>query len=102
MKIAEGLLLRKQLEQKVAQLQPLKQMGDSGIFKMDVQRVKVSDEIEEARITIPRVTVSDITQTFDHYASELRKLDASIQKANWSYDLDYKEVSAPKIKEETA
>lgn len=99
MKIAEGLLLRKQLEAKVQQLQPLKVNGDNGVFETKVQRVKVSDEVDEARIQIPKLTVADITKTYDHYASQLRKLDASIQKANWNFDLDFKEESEPKVEE---
>lgn len=34
MKIAEVLLLRKQLEQKVKQLEPIKQVGDNGLFEI--------------------------------------------------------------------
>jgi len=33
MKIAQALLLRKQLESKVKQLEPIKQMGDQGLIK---------------------------------------------------------------------
>lgn len=95
MKIAEALLLRKQLEAKVAQLQPLKLNGDSGVYKDEIQRVKVSDEIDEARIKVARVDVASITKEYDHYATQLRKLDTAIQKANWTHEVDFNEESAP-------
>ena len=91
MKIAEALLLRKQLQDKVEQLKPIKQMGEQGIFEMKSQRVNVSQEVDEVKFQVPRLSLKDVTKTYDHYASELRKLDASIQKANWEFDVDYKE-----------
>lgn len=95
MKLAEALLLRKQLTGKVDQLRPLKQIGDNGVFDQKVQRRSVSDNVDEVTIVTPRVTLADITATYDHYASELRKLDASIQQANWAYDVTYTETPAP-------
>lgn len=91
MKIAEALLLRKQLQDKVEQLKPLKVNGDNGLFELKTERRNVSENTDEVKFQIPKVTLADVTKTFDHYASELRKLDASIQKANWEYDVDYKE-----------
>lgn len=92
MKIAEALLLRKQLEAKVKQLEPLKINGERGIFELKVERVNVSENVDEAKIQIPKVTLAEVTKEYDHYASELRKIDASIQKANWQFDVDYKEA----------
>lgn len=91
MKIAEALLLRKQLEAKVAQLQPIKQLGDQGVFELKTTRAKISEEIDEVKFQIPKVELKDITKEYDHYASELRKIDTAIQQANWLYDIDYKE-----------
>lgn len=96
MKIAEALLLRKQLQDKVEQLKPLKLQGDQGIFEIKTQRVNIGENTDEVKFQLPKITLADVTATFDHYASELRKLDASIQKANWEFDVDYKETKAPK------
>ena len=98
MKLAEALLLRKQLVQKVGQLAPIKHFGDNGVLALQTKRVKVSDEVDEVSIQVPRVTLADITATFDHYATELRKLDAAIQQANWQYDVNYAEALAPAVK----
>ena len=92
MKIAEGLLLRKQLEAKVKQLEPIKVQGDNGVYDFKVERVKINDDVDEARMQVPKVDIKSITKEYDHYASELRKLDAAIQKANWQHDLDFKET----------
>jgi hypothetical protein len=95
MKIAEGLLLRKQLQSKVEQLQPLHQVGERGVFDQAIKRVNVNENVDEITITTPRITLSDITKSYDHFASELRKLDSSIQQANWQFDLDYAVTSPP-------
>jgi len=92
MKIAEALLLRKQLESKVKQLEPLKIQGDQGVYAMTIERINIGENVDEARIQIPKVDLKDLTKEYDHYASELRKLDAAIQKANWQYDIDYTET----------
>lgn len=97
MKIAEALLLRKQLEAKVKQLEPIRQLGEQGLFEVKTQRTSVSEQVDSVTFQVPKVTLSNVTKTYDHYASELRKLDASIQKANWEFDVDYKEST---LKEE--
>lgn len=91
MKIAEGLLLRKQLEAKVKQLEPLKLQGEQGVYVFKAERLNAGENVDEVKMQIPRVELASITKEYDHYASELRKIDTAIQKANWAYDLDYKE-----------
>ena len=91
MKIAEGLLLRKQLEAKVKQLEPLKINGEKGIFETRTERRSISDNVDEVVSTIPKITLGEVTKVYDHYATQLRKLDSSLQKANWQFDLDFKE-----------
>jgi len=94
MKIAEALLLRKQLAQKVEQLAPLKTAGDNGVFEEKVERMNVSDTVDEVKLTIPKVELKEITKEYDHYAGELRKIDAAIQQANWKYEVEYTETKA--------
>jgi hypothetical protein len=95
MKIAEGLLLRKQLQAKVEQLQPLHNVGERGVFDQAVKRVNVNENVDEITLTTPRITLADITRTYDHYAGELRKLDSAIQQANWQFDLTYTPTNPP-------
>jgi len=95
MKIAQGLLLRKQLEKKVAQLEPIKKMGDDGIFETKISRMNISEQIDEVSIQVPKMTLKEVTAEYDKYASALRKLDASIQKANWEFELDFSDKENP-------
>jgi hypothetical protein len=91
MKIAEGLLLRKQLEAKVKQLEPLKLNGENGVYDTKVVRRKVSEDVDEVTLQSPRVDIKTLTKEYDVYASRLRRLDSAIQKANWQFDLDFSE-----------
>lgn len=95
MKIAQGLLLRKQLEKKVAQLEPLKLQGDNGLFEVKVNRVNVTEQIDQVTMNVPKVTLAEVTAEYDKYASALRKLDASLQQANWQYDLSFTDEENP-------
>lgn len=90
MKIAEALVLRKHLEQKVKQLEPLKLNGDNGLFELQTKRTKVSDEVDEVSLQIPKVTLADVTKQYDLYSRSLRELDTAIQKANWTAEVEYK------------
>lgn len=101
MKIAEGLLLRKQLQAKTEQLKPLRDLGERGVFDQQVKRASVSENVDELTIVTPRVSLSDITATYDHYATQLRKLDAALQKANWTFDLDFTEDKMPEAEKPT-
>lgn len=95
MKIAQALLLRKQLEKKVAQLEPIKKLGDDGIFETKVKRMNITEQIDEVSIQVPKMTLAEVTSEFDKYATALRKLDASIQKANWEFDVDFTDKENP-------
>ena len=97
MKIAQALLLRKQLEAKVKQLEPLKLQGENGVYNVQVKRVNVSENVDEVQMQIPKVELSSITREYDFYATQLRKLDAAIQQANWQYSVEYTEAKLPKV-----
>lgn len=87
MKIAEALVLRKHLAEKVEQLKPLKINGDNGLFELKTERVKVSDEVDEVKLQIPKVQLSEVTKQYDMYSKALRELDTAIQSANWEYNV---------------
>ena len=95
MKIAQALLLRKQLEKKVSQLEPIKNMGEQGLFETKVKRLNVGTDIDEVSIQVPKMTLSEVTAEYDKYSSALRKIDASIQKANWEFDVDFTDKENP-------
>lgn len=88
MKIAEALVLRKHLEAKVKQLEPIKVAGENGAFELKTERVKVTDEVDEVKFQIPKVELKSITKEYDMYSKALRELDTAIQAANWQYEVD--------------
>jgi hypothetical protein len=90
MKIAEALVLRKHLEQKVEQLKPLKMAGENGLFELKTERTKISDEVDEVKFQIPKVELSAVTKEYDMYSKALRELDTAIQQANWTSEVDVK------------
>lgn len=96
MKIAEALLLRKQLEAKVKQLEPLKIQGENGVYGTTVERRNINDNVDEIIAKVARIELSSITKEYDHYATQLRKIDTAIQKANWEFDVDFEEEPKPK------
>lgn len=95
MKIAESLVLRKHLQNKVDQLKPIYEAGERGLFELKVERVPASqsqdNHVDELRMKVPRVTMADLTQEYDKYAKALRILDTKIQEANWKYNVDFDE-----------
>lgn len=87
MKLAEALVLRKHLEAKVKQLEPIKLQGERGLLELQTVRQKVSEEIDEVKLQIPKVTLADVTKEYDKYSKALRQIDVAIQQANWEADL---------------
>jgi len=90
MKIAEALVLRKHLEAKVKQLEPLKINGDNGLFELKTERTNVTDSVDEVKLQIPKVELKDVTKEYDTYSKALRELDTAIQKANWTAEVEFK------------
>lgn len=93
MKLAEALVLRKHLQAKVAQLEPIKLNGDRGIFEVQVSRKNINDTTDEVTAQIPKLTLSDVTAEYDKHAKALRLLETAIQQANWTTELGISEAS---------
>lgn len=83
-KLAEALLRRKELQQKVDQL---KQIQSANIFEVKVKRQKVSDDIDDIVAQVPKLTASQVTREYDFHARALRLVDAAIQQANWTTEV---------------
>ncbi len=97
MKLAEALLRRKELQGKV---DVLKQIKDKDLFEVKAQRKQVTDNIDDIVAMVPKLTASQVTAEFDFYARQLRLIDAAIQQANWTTEVeavgtleDYKETT---------
>lgn len=83
-KLAEALLRRKELQEKV---DLLRQIDARALYETKARRIKVTDNIDDVVAEVPKLTASQVTQEFDFYAKQLRKTDAAIQQSNWVTDL---------------
>ena len=85
MKLAEALLRRKELREK---LQRMDAVRTKDMFEPRVRRIKVSDAIDEVVADVPKMTWAEFNQEYDHYARQLRIIDAVIQNVNWTTDVE--------------
>ena len=84
MKLADALLRRKELQQKVDQLRSIK---DKDVFEFRFERKQVNESIDDIRAQVPVLEVNQVTSEFDYYANKLRMIDAAIQHLNWTTDI---------------
>ena len=84
-KLAEALLRRKELQGKVNQLTVIKQ---SDLFEVKVQRRAAHEGIDDIIAQVPKLMASQVTQEHDWYARQLRLIDAVIQQANWTTEIE--------------
>lgn len=84
MKLAEALLRRKELQQKVDRL---KNIDSSDLFEFKMQRQSVTDSIDDIKAQVPKVSFQQLTHCHDWHAKQLRLIDAAIQQANWNTDV---------------
>ena len=81
-KLAEALLRRKELSEK---LNVLRHFKDNQLFyEIRGKRVPVTEGLEEINVNYPRLEASQVTAEFDFVAKQLRLVDALIQQANWT------------------
>lgn len=95
MKLAEALVLRKHLEAKVKQLEPIYVNGQKGLFETKTERRTVNEQsgIDEITVQVPKVELKDVTAEYDKYSKALRELDTAIQATNWQTDV----INSPDI-----
>lgn len=85
MKLADALLRRKELQEKVNQLRQLK---ESDMTEFRFERKQVNESVDDIRAAVPKFTVAELTKEFDSYASKLRRIDAAIQQLNWTTEIN--------------
>ena len=90
-KLAEALLRRKELQQKVDQIKDLTK--NDVIYEIRARRVAVTEGLEDLNAEFPKLSLSEVTSQYDYYARALRLIDAAIQQANWTSDVDVNENS---------
>ena len=84
-KLAEALLRRKELNDQVDRLKPIQVQG---LFETKAKRVNVTDSVDDLTAQVPKISMQQATHAFDWHAKQLRKVDAAIQQANWTTQID--------------
>lgn len=84
MKLADALLRRKELQEKVDQIRKIK---DTDLFEFKFNRQKITEDLDDIKAQVPKCDLSQVTEEYDYYANKLRLIDAAIQQANWTTDI---------------
>lgn len=84
-KLAEALLRRKELQTKVEQL---KRVDEAALYEVKAQRRQVTESLDDIVAHVPKLTASQVTKEIDWHARQLRLIDAAIQQANWTVDIE--------------
>ncbi len=85
MKLADALLRRKELQQKVDQIREIK---NKDVYEFLFERKKVSETIDDIKANVPKLELNQVTKEYDYYANKLRLIDAAIQQKNWTIDIE--------------
>ena len=84
-KLAEALLRRKELQGKVDML---KHIQDKNLFEVKAQRRQVTESLDDIIAQVPKLAASQVTADYDWHARQLRLVDAAIQQANWTCEIE--------------
>lgn len=84
-KLAEALLRRKELQQKVTLLQ---QIDAKALYEVKAVRRNVTENIDDIVAQVPKLTAAEVSREYDWHARQLRRVDAAIQQTNWSAEVD--------------
>ena len=84
-KLAEALLRRKELQEKVDRL---RKIDMKSAFETKTGRGPVSDGFNDMIAEVSKVSFQQFTHCFDWHAQQLRKVDAAIQQANWTAEIE--------------
>lgn len=101
-KLAEALLRRKELQEKVDQL---RKINVENLFEVKIKRQNVTESVDEVIAQVPKIALPQVTAGHDYYAKHLRLIDAAIQQANWTTEIELnsdamKDFIDPYIKDE--
>lgn len=83
--LAECLLRRKELQDKLRGLNNIK---DADIFEIVITRKKAHEGIDDITARVPKLEFNQVVAEYNHVSSQLRKIDAHIQRTNWNTELE--------------
>ena len=82
--LAECLLRRKELQDK---LQGLSNIKDKDIFEVKVERRRAHESIDDVIAKVPKLEFNQVVAEYNLVSSQLRKIDAIIQRMNWTVEV---------------
>lgn len=85
MKLADALLRRKELQQKVDQIKAIK---EKDLFEFRFDRKQINENLDDIRAQVPKLELNQVTAEYDYYANKLRVIDAAIQQLNWTTEIE--------------
>ena len=83
--LAELLLRRKELRERLDRMQ---QINQRELFEVKARRKSVSENIDDIVAEVPKMSYAEFSAEYNALASQHRRLDALIQQANWSTQVD--------------
>lgn len=93
--LAEALLRRKELNNKVLQLQ---QIDPKSLWEVKYQRKQVNENVDDLTMHIPKLKPEEFTMAYDYHARNLRLIDAAIQQANWTTNIEVQDSTMTDFK----
>ena len=66
----------------------LKHIQDKNLFEVKAQRRQVTESLDDIIAQVPKLTASQVTAEYDWHARQLRLVDAAIQQANWTCEIE--------------
>jgi hypothetical protein len=77
--LAAALLRRKELAEKV---KVLSSINKQELFEVKGKRVKVTEDIDDLVLQVPKLIPEEFTAAYDWHARQLRTVDLAIQQMN--------------------
>lgn len=84
-KLAELLLRRRQLQEKVEQLKTLRR---DDLYQVKLDRKQAHEGVDDIWMAVPVLSAGQVTGEYDFHAHQLRLVDGAIQQANWGTEVD--------------
>lgn len=71
----------------------LAKINTRDLYELRVERIKVSDNLDQVTAQVPKMAWQQVNAAYDHYAKALREIDLVIQQANHSTEVEATEHS---------
>ena len=82
--LAECLLRRKELQDRLLGLSAIK---DKDIYEVVIDRRKAHEGVDDIIAKVPKLEFNQVVAEYNHCSSQLRKIDAIIQRMNWTVEV---------------